>query len=83
MQIGGIPLSIQLAVYAVVLATAWWLAGRLRSVRQRQILPLAISYVLYATWRRWFLMVLVFSSLMNHALGIYLPLPICAIARTP
>lgn len=72
MQIGGIPLSIQLAVYTVVLATAWWLAGRLRSVRQRQILLLAISYVLYATWGLWFVVVLVFSSLMNYALGIYL-----------
>ena len=34
-------------------------SARLRSVRQRQVLLLAVSYVLYATWGVWFLAVLV------------------------
>jgi len=68
----NLPLSTQIAIYAVVLVLAWCLSARLRSVRQRQVLLLAVSYVLYATWGVWFLAVLVSSSLMNYGLGHYL-----------
>jgi hypothetical protein len=72
MQWGSLPLSTQIAVYAVVLVIAWLLGARLRSVHQRQVLLLGISYILYATWGLWFLVMLVTSSVMNYGLGIYL-----------
>jgi len=72
MQWGSLPLSPQIAVYAVVLAIAWLLAARLRSVHQRQVLLLVVSYILYTTWGLWFLVMLVTSSVMNYGLGIYL-----------
>jgi alginate O-acetyltransferase complex protein AlgI len=72
MQAGSLSPSIQIALYVVTLAIAFLLLGRLRSVRRRQVLLLAISYVLYASWGVWFLTVLVASSLMNYGLGVYL-----------
>jgi alginate O-acetyltransferase complex protein AlgI len=72
MLAGNLPLSTQITIYAVALVLAWFLSARLRSVRQRQVLLLAVSYILYATWGVWFLAVLVSSSLMNYGLGIYL-----------
>jgi alginate O-acetyltransferase complex protein AlgI len=65
--------SPQIGVSVVGLLIAWFLARRLSSIRHRQLLMLGISYVFYATWGRlWFLGVLIFSSLMNYALGNFL-----------
>lgn len=38
----------------------------------RQALYLAASYAFYFSWARWFIVVLLFSSLMNYALGEWL-----------
>jgi alginate O-acetyltransferase complex protein AlgI len=62
----------QIGIYIIGLLIAWFLMWRLSSVRDRQLLFLAINYVFYATWGLWFLGVLIFSSLMNYALGNYL-----------
>jgi D-alanyl-lipoteichoic acid acyltransferase DltB (MBOAT superfamily) len=43
-----------------------------RSIRVRQILLLAVSYGLYLLWGRWFLGILLFSSICNYFLGAYL-----------
>lgn len=66
------PLATQIAIYVIGLAIAWSIAWRLPSARHRQLLLLAISYIFYATWGVWFLAVLIASSLMNYALGVYL-----------
>ncbi|HEV7681992.1 MAG TPA: MBOAT family O-acyltransferase [Pyrinomonadaceae bacterium] len=50
----------------ILLALAW----AVRSVRARQTLFLAASYVFYASWSWSFLWVLVASSLLNYGLGI-------------
>jgi len=69
---GSLSFSAQITIYAAVLGIAWLLLARLRSARPRQVLLLAVSYTLYATWGLWFLLVLVSSSLMNYGLGVYL-----------
>jgi alginate O-acetyltransferase complex protein AlgI len=43
-----------------------------RSIRVRQMLLLAGSYALYLLWGPWFLGVLLFSSICNYFLGVYL-----------
>jgi alginate O-acetyltransferase complex protein AlgI len=56
-------------VLAAVLLT-WATGWRLESVRARQTLLLAASYLFYASWIGVsFLLVLIASSLMNHGLG--------------
>src|SRR5207249_2881288 len=55
---------------AVVLL--WAVAWQLRSLKIRQAILLAASYLFYASWGIGFLSVLVASSLMNYALGIVL-----------
>ena len=59
-------------MYAFGIALLWVIAMRLRSVVARQVLYLAASYVFYASWARWFIIVLLFSSGMNYALGQWL-----------
>jgi len=50
MQWGSLPLSTQIAVYAVVLVFAWLLAARLRSVHQRQVLNLSFVLPSRSSW---------------------------------
>jgi len=45
---------------------------RLRSVSLRQVLYLAASYTFYASWASWFIAILLFSSVMNYAVGQWL-----------
>jgi alginate O-acetyltransferase complex protein AlgI len=50
----------------------WVAEWRLRSVRARQIVWLLSSYAFYFIWASWFAGILLFSSLMNYALGAFL-----------
>lgn len=50
----------------------WLLAMRLRSVTVRQWLYLVASWLFYFSWGSWLIVVLLFSSLMNFALGEWL-----------
>jgi len=59
-------------LYVGVLAIAWLVAWRLKTVRSRQTLMLVTSYLLYASWGLQFLGLLVVSSLLNFALGVAL-----------
>ncbi len=61
----------QTLLYVVVVSIAWLLFWPLRNFRLRQGLMLFISYLLYASWGLRFLGLLVFSSLLNYALGAY------------
>ncbi len=60
------------AIYVVGLLAAWLLSWRLRETRKRQLLYLALSYGFYATWGLKFLGMLIFSSLLNYLLSLYL-----------
>lgn len=53
-------------VVVLLLMVAGW---RLPSVKGRQVLFLAASYLLYANWGIVFLLILIMSSLMNYACG--------------
>ncbi len=66
------PANLKFLVYPLGLLLLRLLAWPLRSARARQVLFLIASYLFYASWGRWFLAVLVLSSLMNYALGAYL-----------
>ncbi len=59
-------------IYAVGLLLLRLLVGLAKSVRLREALFLIASYLFYLSWGPWFLAVLVFSSLVNYALGSYL-----------
>jgi len=65
-------MSSQALLYVFVLPVAWLLLWLLKSARSRQLLLLITSYVLYGSFGLKFLVLLVGSSLMNHALGILL-----------
>lgn len=54
-------------IFVVLLLTV--VGWRLPSVRARQILFLAASYLLYASWGMGFLLMLVISSLLNYVCG--------------
>lgn len=58
--------------YATWLFIAWLVSWGLRTPKQRQFGFLIASYFFYAQWETWFLVVLVFSSLINYGLGHYL-----------
>ncbi len=58
--------------YAIVISLTLFLAWLVRSVRVREMIYLLASYVLYATWGLTFLGILIFSSLLNYALGMWL-----------
>jgi alginate O-acetyltransferase complex protein AlgI len=55
-----------------VVVLLWAIAWQLRSLKMRQAVLLATSYLFYANWGIGFLAVLIASSLMNYALGIVL-----------
>jgi len=58
--------------YAVGLILLRLLVSLAKSVRLREALFLIASYLFYLSWGPWFLAVLIFSSLVNYALGRYL-----------
>jgi alginate O-acetyltransferase complex protein AlgI len=65
-------MTIQLLVYALGVVVVWFVAMRLRSVSARQGLYLIASWAFYFSWGSWLISVLIFSSLMNYALGQWL-----------
>src|SRR5271165_6025542 len=65
-------MTAQLLAYGIGVVVVWLLAMRLRSVTARQWLYLVASWLFYFSWASWLILVLVFSSLMNYALGEWL-----------
>lgn len=65
-------LTQRILAYAIGLLLLRLLVGLAKSARLRQALLLIVSYLFYLTWGTWFLAALVFSSLVNYALGSYL-----------
>src|ERR1035438_10579229 len=59
-------------LYAVGVVVVWLGAFRLRSVSARQWLYLVARYLFYFSWGSWLIVVLLFSSAMNYALGEWL-----------
>jgi alginate O-acetyltransferase complex protein AlgI len=62
----------QTLLYVVIVPVTWLLFWPLKASRSRQTLMLFTSYLLYASWGLRFLALLVFSSLLNYALGLCL-----------
>jgi alginate O-acetyltransferase complex protein AlgI len=58
--------------YSIGVVVVWLVAMRLRSVTARQWLYLVASWLFYFSWGSWLIVVLLFSSLMNYALGEWL-----------
>ena len=65
-------------VYGVALFLVWLVAMRLGSNKARQALYLVASWAFYYSWGSWLIVVLIFSSLMNYALGEWLKKKISA-----
>ena len=65
-------MTLQSLYYFVFVALVLLLAQPLRSLKARQTLLLAASYAFYATWGWSFLAILIASSLVNYACGIWL-----------
>ncbi|MFZ0772506.1 MAG: MBOAT family O-acyltransferase [Candidatus Sulfotelmatobacter sp.] len=65
-------MTIELLGYALGAVVVWLVAMRLRSVAARQWLYLAASWIFYFSWGSWLIVVLLFSSLINYALGEWL-----------
>src|ERR1022692_4700492 len=65
-------MMIELLEYAIGAVVVWLVAMRLRSVTARQALYLVASFLFYISWGSWLIVVLLFSSLMNYALGEWL-----------
>ena len=65
-------MAIELLQYGIGVVVVWLLSMRLRSVIARQSLYLAASWLFYFSWGSWLILVLIFSSLMNYALGEWL-----------
>jgi alginate O-acetyltransferase complex protein AlgI len=62
----------ELMGYGIGVVVVWLVAMQLRSVKARQILYLAASWIFYYTWGSWLIVFLIFSSLVNYALGQWL-----------
>ena len=58
-------------IYAAALTLVWLVAMRV-GVKTRQILYLVASWLFYYSWGSWLIVILIFSSLMNYALGEWL-----------
>ena len=71
-------MSAETFYYAIVVCLTLFLAWVVRSVRVRTIIYLLASYVLYATWGLFFVGLLIFSSLVNFAIGVWLRRRLCA-----
>ncbi len=65
-------MTTQLIFYAVGIVIMWILSMNLRSITARQTLYLIASYLFYFSWGSWLIVILIFSSLMNYALGDWL-----------
>jgi alginate O-acetyltransferase complex protein AlgI len=65
-------MTTRLIAYAIATVVMWFVAKRLRSVTARQALYLGASWLFYLTWGSWLIVVLLFSTLMNYALGEWL-----------
>src|SRR5271170_6205659 len=65
-------MTIEFLVYGIAVAVVWFAAMRFRSITARQWLYLVASYIFYYSWGSWLIVVLIFSSLMNYALGEWL-----------
>ncbi len=65
-------MTTQLIAYGIGVVVVWLLAMRFRSVTARQWLYLIASWLFYFTWGGWLIVILLFSSLMNYALGEWL-----------
>ncbi len=61
-----------LLLYGIGVLVLWLIAMRLRSVSARQGLYLMASWLFYYSWGGWLIVILIFSSLMNFALGEWL-----------
>src|ERR1700690_1808057 len=68
----------ELLIYALGIVFGCLVAMRLRSVKARQVLYLVASWIFYYSWGGWLIVVLIFSSLMNYALGEWLKKKISA-----
>ncbi|NDQ57254.1 MAG: MBOAT family protein [Acidipila sp.] len=62
----------QILIYTFALVLLRLISNRIKSFKAKEGLFLAASYLFYFTWGAWFLAILIFSSLMNYALGSYL-----------
>lgn len=58
-------------IYAACALLLWLLAMRV-GVKARQLLYLVASWLFYYSWGSWLIVILIFSSLMNYALGEWL-----------
>jgi alginate O-acetyltransferase complex protein AlgI len=65
-------MTIELLGYAIGVVVVWLVAMQLRSVTARQALYLIASWIFYYSWGGWLIVFLIFSSLMNYALGEWL-----------
>ena len=65
-------MTTDLFTYAVGVIIVWLMALRLRSIQGRQALYLLASWLFYYSWGSWLIVFLIFSSLMNYALGEWL-----------
>jgi alginate O-acetyltransferase complex protein AlgI len=65
-------MTTQFLGYGIGVIVVWLVAMRLRSVTARQALYLIASYLFYISWGSWLIIILLFSSLMNYALGEWL-----------
>jgi alginate O-acetyltransferase complex protein AlgI len=65
-------MTAQFLAYGIGIVVVWLIAWRLRSVTARQALYLIASLLFYYSWGGWLIVVLIFSSLMNYALGEWL-----------
>ncbi|HEY6340664.1 MAG TPA: MBOAT family O-acyltransferase [Bryobacteraceae bacterium] len=65
-------MTTELLGYGIGVVVVWLVAMRLRSVTARQSLYLVASWLFYLSWGSWLIVVLLFSSLMNYALGEWL-----------
>jgi alginate O-acetyltransferase complex protein AlgI len=65
-------MTTELLGYGIGVVVVWMVAMRLRSVTARQSLYLVASWLFYLSWGSWLIVILLFSSLMNYALGEWL-----------
>jgi alginate O-acetyltransferase complex protein AlgI len=61
-----------LLAYGIGGVVVWLVAMRLRSVAARQWLYLIASWLFYFSWGSWLIVILLFSSLANYAIGEWL-----------
>jgi alginate O-acetyltransferase complex protein AlgI len=71
-------MTIRLLAYAIGIVVVWLLALRTRSITARQALYLVASWLFYISWGSWLVVVLLFSALVNYALGEWLKKSISA-----